>query len=377
MTINRKITDLPKDIFTNAIAEVASEKEVDSILRALSRSNKHFYRIFQETLFQKVTRAFLEAVIDDDCSTLKRIMDAKPDLLLSEPPCDVVIESKLTWQRFYAEKPAIMAAKRKQSKTFTLLLSYYDKLPQTDEVMNAKVEVIAAWSFYEINKNANGKDEIIIPEKYISFAKLLIDVFREELFANVENEYGYGMLSEKTEDALAMLFNRILPEQSVKLDDYVDVEMLLLATYKVYFDHIDTFRNWNQRYAFGNRVIGLLQSVQTPETAKIFCEGINSVVTAIKKREKKEISDPARAHRLKSGEAFYRSSRPSKKGPGYDSMCGIFGFSLANSHGIGACYIEWFKAYRLFEKFLLHKNNKLKKIAKQYIHPKTNLCLIM
>jgi hypothetical protein len=65
-------------------------------------------------------------------------------------------------------------------------------------------------------------------------------------------------------------------------------------------------------------VRGLIQSVLTPETAKIFCESLDDVVTAIKKGEKKEISKEAASHKLKSGEAFYRVSRDSKEGAGFN-----------------------------------------------------------
>src|SRR3990167_5591964 len=106
------------------------------------------------------------------------------------------------------------------------------------------------------------KDKIVIPEKYANIAKSLIDVFKEETFPN-------ATLSEKTESALSSLFNMLLPEQAVKLDDYLDIELLLLAVYQAYRDNFGAFQDWQQRNAFCIRTMGLIHSVLGPETAKI------------------------------------------------------------------------------------------------------------
>ncbi len=323
MANNRRITDFPKDIFTNAMPRAnIPEKQVTAVMGTLSNVNKHFYGMFKEDLTQRACRILYQAFIDDYRDTVKRILDSRPDLLLIEPPSNLVVESKLTWQKFYAEKPAIMAAKLKQIEMLTLMFPYYDNLPQTDNVKQAKAEAMSAWVGYQVQKNTLGKDEIVIPFEYANYAESLIDVFSEETFPN-GNKYGYGMLSEKTEFALLTLFNRLLPEQAIKLDDYLDVELLLLAIYKAYWDHFNTFKNWGQREAFCNRVRGLIQSVLTPETGKIFCESLDGVVTALKEGRGIELSKPALDHKMKDGRSFYRSSHDSTEGSGFNFYCGI------------------------------------------------------
>src|SRR3990167_5366754 len=63
-------------------------------------------------------------------------------------------------------------------------------------------------------------------------------------------------------------------------------------------------------------MIGLAQSVLSPETAKIFCEGLYSVV-----EEKRAISARAGALKLLDDELFYRLSRDSRSGLGFEYLC--------------------------------------------------------
>src|SRR3990167_1072656 len=208
MANNRRITDLPKEIFTTAMPQAnVTDKEVTAVMGMLSNTGNYFHRMFKEELTNRAMRTLYQAVIDDDRETVKRILVARPNLLL-------VVESKLTWQKFYAEKPAIMAAKRKQIKMLELI----DELEQTELVKQAKAEALLAWSPYETQQNAQGKDEIVIPRLYADYAKSLIDVFREEAFPNGTK----GKFSEKTENALKLLFDILLPKKAVKLDDYID-----------------------------------------------------------------------------------------------------------------------------------------------------------
>ncbi len=66
----------------------------------------------------------------------------------------------------------------------------------------------------------------------------------------------------------------LLPEQAVKLDDYFDIELLFYAVCKMYDEQFNVFADWNQRQAFCIRVMGIIQSVLPPETAKVLCEGL-------------------------------------------------------------------------------------------------------
>ncbi len=326
------LTDASNDIFKYAMPQ-AGIPGMTTIMGAVSNTCKYANTLFKDTLVDRKTqKAFFQAVIDDDRETVKHILDSQsekllPELLLLEPQHNMIIESQRTWQKFYAENALTMAVKRKQIKMIDLLLSYYDKLIQTKVVEDAKAASLSAWKDYEMQKNAQGKDEIVIPDEYAFYAKSLIDTFTKETFPHGKLSKKNKKLSEETELALSTLLNILLPKKPVELDDYLDIELLLLAVYKTFWDNFDAFKNDNQRDAFCIRVRGLIESVLHPETSEIYCEGLYNVVTAMEQGKEKEIkiSALAKEHKLKGGQSFYRASRDSHVGLGYDYFCDIFG----------------------------------------------------
>lgn len=283
---------------------------------------------------EKVIREFLEAIIDDDREIVAVLLDNHPELLMIEPMTydrkdKFVIESKLTWQKFIAENGVILAAKRKQFEMLKLMLPFYDKLEQTEAVKKARVEAISACSFYEKCKNAQGQDEIVIPQEYANYAKSLIDVFSEEPCSNLDatGKVDPTKLSEKTESELSSLLNILVPKHAVKLDDYFDVELFLLTVYKAYLGQ--KVLNENQKEAFCIRVIGLIQSALTPETAKIFCHSLWRVLDMAKEGKNigiDEIDEHAVFHKLSGGQSFYRKSRDDfSEGVGSGFYMGMLG----------------------------------------------------
>jgi|GEM_PF-2531829 hypothetical protein len=357
---------LPLDIFTSAIPSVAgmTYNDTTTFMGTLSNTCRQFHTFFEKPLTDRALILLWQAVIDDKREQVKKILDARPDLLLIDPPEDFVIESKCTWQRMYAENPLVMAAKRRQIKMIELLLPYYGKLTQTDAVMNAKTKGLSAWVHYEIVKDNRGHDEIFIPEEYVKYAKDMLDVFCEETFPHGvpgNNDIPINVeLSETTEEALKQLFNALLPECAVRLDNYFDVELLLLAVYKAYRDHFRQLQSWDQRDAFCVRVIGLIQGVQSPEIAKIFCTGLdelslNGVLIALKEGREIKLSRNACKHKLKGGEAYYRIRRDSFTGLGFNFFCGIRGGgSMADAR---SAYMEQSQV-SCAEKVMLSKNSK-------------------
>lgn len=278
-----------------------------------------------------VMPSFLLAVIDNDREQVKALLEDCPQLLLVKPDKNLVIESKRTWEKLYAEEALKMAAKRKQIKMVELMLPYYDKLPQTEEVIKAKTEALLTWKPYEIQKNEEtGEDEIVIPQEYAILAQSLIDVFQDETFPNgvpgINNIPLNIALSEKTELALSSLLNILVPKTAVRLDEHIDAELLLLAIYKAYVKNFPSFNyNWDKLDMICIRAMGLTQSALIPETGEIYCESLDDVVAAIENGKEKEISDRAAAYKLKGGEDFYRASRASRFGSGFEFLCGILG----------------------------------------------------
>jgi hypothetical protein len=177
-------------------------------------------RMIEQVICEKLMPEFLQAVIDDNRKKVTELLDSHPELLLIDIPENFVIESQLTWQKIYAKDPLVMACNRKQLEMVKLLLSYYEQLEQTEDVIVKRTKALSSWTYYATQKNENDEDEIIIPQDYADFAEGLIDVFSKEMFVD-------GILSKNTESALQMLFNTLLPNDAVNLDDYLDVELLL------------------------------------------------------------------------------------------------------------------------------------------------------
>ncbi len=74
----------------------------------LSQSCQLLWRQVKPELVIKQVQVFMQAVIDDDRDTVRVLLELNPALLLAEPN-EMVIESQLTWQRFYAENALAMA----------------------------------------------------------------------------------------------------------------------------------------------------------------------------------------------------------------------------------------------------------------------------
>lgn len=323
--------------------------------------------ILETNLIKKLMPIFLQAVIDDDMVTCQKILEETPLLLLNMPEKDFVIESKLTWQKFIPEPALVMAAKRNQINMFELLLSYTDKLEQTDTVMKAKYEAFSAWISYETTKNKQGfndeiYDKIVIPEKYINYVKSLMTVFKNEDFPNKT----LTQLSQKTESVLMSLLDTLIPENAQMLGDYLDHELLLIAACKM-FDKYSYFKSGNQEMfqngkqedAFCIRVIGLIVSVLQPETAKILCEGLTYLG--------REISERAATFRLLKGEPFYRESRESRTGQGFKYLCAPIGCAAGpGNDGAGHFDLHSVIVQRM-QRLCLTKAKKFNQIKDKFI----------
>lgn len=309
-------------------------------LEAAKSPSRNIFAAVLEKKTSEVMPVFMQAMIDDDIPTITALLDHYPWLLLQEAPKGLMIESKLTWQRFDVEGENALSITAKLKKICMLdkLQPYIKKLDQTDLAKAANA--LSQWSTYEIHQ-VDGRDEIVIPQHITDCAQYLIDQLIVEPFPNMLPNGNPDILhlSDKSEFAINCLFDQLLcPKTAVKLDNHIDIELLLLAVYKAYVDNFSRFQNLEQRDAFCIRVIGLIQSVLTPETAKMFCESIHNVAESIgPNRAITEvlISDLAMQHKLKGGESFYHSSRGSQRGVGYEFLCGVFGLRAVAGGAVG------------------------------------------
>lgn len=305
--------NLPKEIFTH-MKSVVPDEDMAKLISKLSQTNRASNSLFKEGFEDTYYQVLLQAVTDDNRQKVIKILNSKLSILSEPPKPNQIIQSKFTWQKFYAEDPLMMAVKRKQIEIIKILLPYYQKLGKNTEINTA----LSAWTIYKTKTIYNAvtkqnEEEIVIPQSYAIYAKQLLDTFtQEDVKANQLNNF-----SQPAEEALDDLYETLLPKKAIKLNDYLDVELFLLALYKAYNDHFAQFKNWEQREAFCVRVIGLVQSVLSPETAKIFCEGLYEVVI-----NNKPISALAAALKLKDGQAYYRQAEEARSGAGYSFLVG-------------------------------------------------------
>lgn len=285
---------------------------------ALSQTCSHFYSFFQPELNNKGLHKLLKAIIDDDRATVKKLLENNPRLLLEVPPQEMVIESQYTSQTFYAEQALTMAAKRKQIEMIKILLFYFHKLPETEEVNHARSEGLKAWAPYEIRPTAQEMNEIVIPREYKLLAQFLVDTFREETFPHGAEIN--GTLSERTEAARASIRSILRPGKPIMLDNAINPELFLLALYNAYNANFNQFQNQKQRDAFCISSIGLTQHILSPEVAKVICEGLYYVV-----EKKQAISARATSLKLYGGADFYRGAsefQPNWRSRDYLCVCG-------------------------------------------------------
>jgi len=283
---NSHLHKIPADI------QLLSSSFLDTkSLGSLASSCALFSTVLKDDLDKRALDKLLQAVIDDDRATVKRILDKNPALLLVNPADHGVqqIESQKTWQIFKTKKVLTMARKRNQLEMIKVLMPYFAKLP------DSAAELAKQWEAGEV-KPAN-YDEILLP------------ILNQIVNDPPEDKNP----SEATEAALTAFRTLLLPDTAIDLDNYFDMEQFLLAAYTIYDTRFDTFQNWEQRALFCIRVIGFLQSLQSVEVAKVFCEGLYYVVN-----ENRKIS--ARAESLKFYDgctSFYRAARDSIMGLGY------------------------------------------------------------
>lgn len=285
-------------------------------LGRLSQSSYGFYTRTKEQRNQAALVSFLKAVLNDDRETAERMLESRPDLLLMTPPKGMTVKT-LAWQIFYAEAAPLMAAKRGQIEMLKIMRPHFDRLAK--EEANKMLAVVGeAWA-YQYQKNAQGIDEIMIPEEYTYYANALVDAFIAQPIQHNAN------LSASAQSAFLAFFNILLPKGAVHLDDYVNPGVFLLALLNMYCDRFDDFQDWDQRDSFCIRLIGLAQSVLSVEDAKIFCEGLYRVVC-----ESVDVSARARELKLSNNQTsfFPAGGRPnvdSSTGLGFQFLCSLYG----------------------------------------------------
>jgi hypothetical protein len=224
----------------------------------LSRVGANFHAFFQPDLDKT---ALLQAVVHDKKQRVKKILDAKPELLLAEPS-NLVIENKYTGQKFCDAEALKWALMRGQIEMVRLILPYFEKLEKRDVIEDGKKEAQRQWDEVSdaISKQEKNLDHIIQP---------LVTVLSKETLSNgSKDDKLIDRISEETITTFSEFVKKILPDEAFTLDNYVDTEKLLVAAHNVFGMQCHTFQDQNQREIFQILVINFLQSVQNPELVK-------------------------------------------------------------------------------------------------------------
>lgn len=344
----KTLPNMPSYVFRGALTPFLSDAKD---LANLSNSCVFFHLNSKTELNKRVLQTLLQAVIDDDKQTVTNILShATPErlnYLLTTDPTQVgiqEIESKKTWLRIKPQ-PVFITAQRMNFPAMTShLFPYFDKQPEL------KLTRCQQWVKSDPLTAAEQK---IMQDHYVEkyFLPLIVTLSGDntiQVLMERNNETGLykeGRVlnpSPETQLALDDFRKKVLPEQTIdldrldtpkslgQLDNYVNIEQLFIAAYRAYETHFNTFQNWDQRYAYSICVIGFIIPLFGPEDGKKFCKGLYYIVNNI---EPDQPNPNASSLQLADGHSFYRSSRISLHGAGFNFLCDTF----AGVGSVGAC----------------------------------------
>jgi hypothetical protein len=284
------------------LRQLCAEKIIESgIFAKVDQANRRI------ELTKSLQSTLLQAVIDDDRILVRALLSAHPDLLV---PCAFSlpesVHSQYTWQTFKPEPALAMALKRNQTEMLRIIV---EAVENASDKLTAeqRAVILTQWDVAEVSlKSVIKRSEQFTDMPEVGF-QALIDVIKLEAFPDGPE----GRLSEETENALQKFRETLLPRGAIKLDDYCEIMHLLLTAYQAYNQAFEPFPNWPQRDVFCIKVIGYIQSLLPVEIAKMFCEGLYSVV-----KQDQPISARAADLRLRSGQRFYRDGLDDERGLG-------------------------------------------------------------
>jgi len=330
-------TSVLKGVFSLYLTE--AEKAV------LSQCCFSFYSAFEPDFKKQAAclklemQPLLQAVIDDRRDEVKKILDKNPRLASIDPKDLGIteIESKLTWQIFEPEYLLSMALKRQQLQMVKVLLPYLKNIKPT--------QVEKHWTLPVLDEKQRTALEVKIQDKYIEKLLLpLIRIISKDTKVRVVvkgNVYEVQHLGAETANALEDVRKKLLNDKTIKLlflqealnqENYYDVIQLLWAAYRAYDTHFNDLQDWNRRDLYGICVAGFILPLVHPEIGKMYCESFYDVINS-----GQAISAWAMQLKLVGGGLdFYRSSRSSRSGQGFEFLCSIFGRALRWGRGVAA-----------------------------------------
>lgn len=340
-------------------------------LANLSNTCVFFHTHTKSELNKRVLQKLLQAAIDDDQAMVTKILsNAEPErllyLLTTEPARAGIpeIESKYTWLRFKTKKIFEMTQLLKLPRMTALLLSYLDKLEEfkktgeikkSDQKEKDRPERIKQWVLPNPLSEVEQKTmQDYYIEKY--FLPLIVTLAADNTIQvpwernNETKLYEGRVLNPSPETTLAFdgFRKMLLPDRVIDLDkldtpkslghpdNYVDIEQFLIAACRAYDEHFDTFQNWHRRYAYSICIIGFIIALFAPDDGKKFCEGLYFIINNIR-----PVGARAARLQLEDGRPFYRDSRNSHSGAGFNFLCDVYAGVVRAGRGRGCGGPYW------------------------------------
>ncbi|WP_392536669.1 hypothetical protein [Legionella sp. 227] len=216
----------------------------------------------------------VQAVIDNDIESAKRILDANPTLLLPQHVqvnvTSKAVQSQKTWQVFYADAPLKIARVRRQPQMVEFLLPYFDNIPISKA--NGKEE--ASKQLREADIALEKQQAFTIKMIHEGLFKPLVNALKTCKHCKHEANHMQYNDANVTEE-LIKLKDIILSKKPVSLENAMDPTLLLEEAYRIALGKSDIINikdhqeMCNDQVSFFSiKVIGFLQGLLHLELAK-------------------------------------------------------------------------------------------------------------
>src|SRR5579871_1541374 len=323
----------------------------------LSTSCVTLYGQTEKTRQKLALKQLLQAMLDHYPLKASSILASYPEFLFEKPEDYNIreIESQFTWLRYLTAGESVFSIAQKLLLVDMLKIMfphYLKQLDDTQHVSDTKHAVLALeqqWILpetpspeeekkiekaQEMLQEQYTRDYLLAPLTAIA-ADTTIQVGWEENPETKRYEARIEHISPATQKALDNFRAELFKPKTIQ--DCVDINQLIIATYHAYDSHFKRFQNWHQRDAFAILVIGFIQSLVAPSLGKVYCEDLYGVVY-----NRKKISPRAESLMLIDGRSFYRANRDSISGQGFNFLCSIYsGGWSRDMRASGGCGAGW------------------------------------
>jgi hypothetical protein len=316
-------------------------KDSTCALVNLSMSCVTLYRQTEMARQKRALEQLLQAMFDHYPLKVSSILKSYPELLSAKPEAHNIteIESQFTWLRYLTAGESVfsMAQKLLLVDMLKIMLPHY--LKQLDDAQRAPdakhhvLELQKQWILpgaptTALEEKKREETQKVLQEKYTRdylsapLAALAADTtIRVSWVENPETKHHEAQIehiSPATVKALEDLRTKLFEPKAIQ--DCIDIYQLLIAAYHAYDSNFDRLQDWHRRDACAILMIGFILSLVNPSLGKIYCEDFYGVVY-----DNKKISPRAESLVLIDRRPFYRATRDSHVGHGFNFLCSIVG----------------------------------------------------